>query len=68
MRTDQYTKVVLTIIAAALVLLVIKDYAPPLNAKTATVDVNIVAIDGQTFGVLQVRALKPALPVQIVER
>lgn len=66
MKTDRYTKIVLTVIAAALVLIVIRDYAPTVRAN-AVMDVNIVSINGNAFGAMQVGRLSPALPVKVVQ-
>ena len=69
MTTDRYTKLMLTIIAAALVALVCRDYAPATQAQVqlVPVDVNIVGIDGRRFNSLDVNRQKLALPVKVVE-
>ena len=68
MKTDLYTKIVLTIIAAALVALVCRDYAAPMQAQgIGPTDVNIVAIKGYRFGALDVSRLEVALPVKVVQ-
>ena len=73
MKTDAYTKIVLTVIAVCLVCLVLKTPAPGTLVSTAqaedysgrrVTDVNIVSIDGKTFNPLQVAIDRPALPVQ----
>ncbi len=72
MQADPYTKTVLTVIAACLLALVLRSYGaiPELHAAGASsqvVDVNIAEIDGQEFGLLQVSAFRPALPVRFQE-
>lgn len=50
MKTDAYTKVVLTVIACCLLYFVIRDatVVPPAHASTV-VDVNIVKVAGNTI-------------------
>jgi hypothetical protein len=69
MGTDRYTKVVLTVIAAALVALVCRDYAVPVSARQeSTMRVNIVGIGGRTFFASQVsQPTGPALPIEMVK-
>ena len=71
MKTDPYTKTILTIIAAALVLIAFKDapisqsaYAQDAKDVKGATPVNIVAIDGVPFGALQISKLRPSLPVE----
>ncbi len=60
MKTDRYTKFILTVIALALVALVVRDYAPVVQAEQDVVKVDIVRINGASvFGGLY------ALPVKI---
>ena len=75
MKTDTYTKIVLTVIAACLLCLASKTPVSGTLVSTANaqdysthapVDVNIVSIAGKKFGLLQVCILEPALPVQII--
>ena len=77
MKTDTYTKIVLTVIAVCLLCLVSKTPVSGTLVSTANaqdystrrvVDVNIVSIDGKTFGPSQISLLHPALPVQITEK
>ena len=77
MKTDTYTKIVLTVIAVCLLCLVSKTPVSGTLVSTANaqdystrrvVDVNIVSIDGKTFGPIQISLLHPALPVQITEK
>ena len=77
MKTDTYTKIVLTVIAVCLLCLVLKTPVSGVLVSTANAqdypghrvaDVNIVSIDGKTFTPLQVSILHPALPVQITEK
>lgn len=60
MKTDSYTKAILTVIAVALIALVVQnfDVVPTVTANTAsnsslsnseTMDVNIVSINGRSF-------------------
>jgi hypothetical protein len=67
MKTDLYTKIVLTVIAFCLCIIVLKDYPVVTKAIAASgpVPVNIVQINGRDFGGLQVSPLNPALPVKV---
>jgi hypothetical protein len=79
MKTDTYTKIILTVIAVCLVSIVLKplntdvfvsnanaqSYLPPTTPRV--IDVNIVSIDGKPFGGLDVDTLHPALPIKIVK-
>lgn len=69
MKTDLYTKVILTIIAACLLVIVLGDVRPAAPAYASygnqPVQVDIVAINGQSFSPLQVSVLGPALPVKM---
>ena len=60
MKTDSYTKAILTVIAVALIALVVQnfDVVPTVTANTAsnsslsnseTIDVNIVSVNGRSF-------------------
>lgn len=73
MKSDLYTKAVLTIIAACLVCIVSRDvgFPPSLRAqeeaqiqRKPVTDVNIVQIDGKKFFQTDVSQFHPALPVQ----
>ena len=82
MKTDTYTKIILTVIAVCLLCLVSKtpvsgsfvsnanaqDSSHPLVETRHVVDVNIVSIDGKTFGLSQVSLSGPALPVYIINK
>jgi len=67
---DLYTKIVLTVIAVCLVYIVTKDIhiIPEAVAQKSSqvMDVNIVRIDGQTFGPGDVNIQHPALPVKTI--
>jgi len=68
MKSDPYTKAVLTVIAFCLFYVVVKDVSlvPHAQAQTSSpIDVNIVQIDGKRFGPLDVSVLHPALPVKV---
>jgi hypothetical protein len=75
MKTDTYTKGVLTVIAICLVILALRQLDLGFTVSNANaqefglrhpVDVNILSIDGQTFSPGQVRIGKVALPVKII--
>ena len=78
MKTDLYTKIVLTVIAACLLCLLIKpsdvNLVTEAHAQSAflqankPVDVNIISIDGKPFGPNQVSLFEPSLPVQIANK
>ena len=60
MQTDRYTRVVLTIIAAALVWICLRDTATPAFAQSGPIDVNITAVSGRPIrGELPVRVRNP---------
>jgi len=62
MKTDLYTKTILTIIAICLLYIVGKDMEVPAYAdKKDIIDVNIVAVGGNRIGVYD-----KALPVKVV--
>ena len=69
MSVDRYTKVVLTVIAVALVLIALRPITrvPVLYAidgpQDGRVDVNLVAIDGFSFDPGQIDIRRPRLPV-----
>ncbi len=68
MKVDLYTKAVLTAIAFCLVYVVVKDVSlvPHAQAQTSgPLNVNIVQIDGKSFGPLDVNVLHPTLPVKV---
>ena len=77
MKTDIYTKIVLTVIATCLVILVLKSFdfgfiipsaeAQSFGSSSQIVDVNIVRINGKEFGqaVEPPSINPPALPVKI---
>lgn len=69
MQNDIYIKVVLTIIAVSLVGILIRDIpiisTAHAQATRGPLQVDIVAIDGKSFGSLSVSSLGAALPVQI---
>jgi hypothetical protein len=69
MQNDIYIKAVLTVIAVALVGILIRDIPIVSTAHAEStggpVQVDIVAIDGKPFGRLSVSRLGAALPVQI---
>lgn len=74
MKTDTYTKIVLTVIAACLVCLILKPADSGLIVSNVQaqeprgiVDVNIVRIDGKRFNVMAVSSLGAALPVQVAK-
>ena len=69
---NRYTKFILTVIAIFLGIIAFRDVPiiPTVHAQNqrqAPVPVNIVQIDGQTFGTLQVSSLRPALPIKVAE-
>jgi len=78
MKIDLYTKIILTIIAVCLVCLVLNSgnislvtqaQAQPTGLQASKpVDVNIVSIDGKTFGPVQISLTEPSLPVQILSK
>ena len=76
MKTDTYTRIVLTVIAVCLLCLVLKPadvgFVSTAHAQSVAankpVDVNIVSIDGKRFGPNDVSLLEPSLPVQIVSK
>jgi hypothetical protein len=62
MKTDLYTKTILTIIAICLLFIAGKDMVVPAYAdRKEIIDVNIVAISGNRIGVYD-----KALPVKVV--
>jgi hypothetical protein len=62
MKTDLYTKTILTIIAICLLFIAGKDMVVPAYAdKKEIIDVNIVAVSGNRIGVYD-----KALPVKVV--
>lgn len=71
MQIDIYTKVVLTVIAASLVGLLLKDVPLVTTADAQAVPdvqpmaVNIVQIDGKPFVDREVEGEMPALPVRM---
>lgn len=69
MKTDLYTKVVLTIIAICLVCIVTKDvsFVPEAQAVgfSERVDVNIVSVAGYNFNKADVDLSAPYLPVRV---
>jgi len=69
---NRYTQFVLTLIAFFLGIIAFRDIpiipeAHAQNQNQGPVPVNIVQIDGQTFGTLQVSSLRPALPIKVLE-
>ena len=63
MKTDLYTKTILTIIAICLLFIAGKDMVAPAYAdKKEIIDVNIVAVSGNRIGVYD-----KALPVKVVQ-
>ena len=61
MKTDLYTKTILTIIAICLLFIAGKDMVVPAYAdKKEIIDVNIAKIDGSYFG-------RTPLPVKVVK-
>lgn len=71
MQIDLYTKVVLTVIAACLVGLLLKDVPVVATADAQAIadaqpmPVNIVQIDGKPFVDREVQGEMPALPVRM---
>lgn len=76
MKTDTYTKIVLTVIAICLLCLVSKTFDSGIGVTTANaqdnpipiprvIDVNIVSIDGQNFSPGQIQIGRVALPMNI---
>jgi hypothetical protein len=69
MKTDLYTKIVLTVIAICLCLIVVKEvpYVSTAFAQNRTdpVPVNIVQIGGKNFGPYQISSYSVALPVKV---
>jgi len=76
MKTDTYTKTILTVIAICLVILAAKSFDPGVLVSTAhaetrsIMDVNIARINGMEFGqVIEPPSLNPpAIPVKIREK
>jgi len=77
MKTDTYTKIVLTVIAVCLLCLVSKIFDSGIGVTSANaqdsslhspIDVNIVSIDGKSFRPTQVSIVGPALPVQVIAK
>lgn len=58
MKTDLYTKSVLTVIAGCLLYSAAKDFVGPAQAQSKVVDVNIVAVNGVTFAPLPVKVVQ----------
>ncbi|WP_330203576.1 hypothetical protein [Cyanobacterium sp. Dongsha4] len=48
MRSDRYLKIILTVIAISLVMIVI-ELATPVNANNSVIDVNIRQVNGRTI-------------------
>jgi len=68
MKTDLYTKIVLTVIAAALVALVCRDYSVPVQAaEQQRLNVNIDSVAGVKLNFNDVGLTDSALPVRIMK-
>jgi len=68
-QLDWYTKSILTVIAVCLSYFALRDLTSTPKAYAygkEPVDVNIVSINGSSFGVLDVSTYRPALPVKIM--
>lgn len=68
MKTDVYTKIVLTVIASCLVYLVAKDMAFVGSAEAQSrspIEVNIVEVAGYKFSGTDISSGYPALPVKV---
>jgi hypothetical protein len=61
LRLDRYSKVALTVIAIALILIAIKPFLPTeLEASPQVIDVNIARVGGySTYGTLDVNVTNP---------
>jgi hypothetical protein len=70
MATDTYSKIVLSVIAVALLFIASRDLVlvPQARAQDSServVNVNIAQIDGRAFRAAQVDHVAPALPVEV---
>jgi hypothetical protein len=69
MKTDLYTKIVLTVIAVCLCIIAMKDipFVSPAVAQNSTgpVSVNIVGVAGYKFSTVDVTSVEPYLPVKV---